>query len=447
MFKVSPEANENYLTKIVKITNVSPHPNADRLKTTTICGNTVITAVDLKVGDVVVYFPLESIISSSFLSYTNSYEEKTMNSNTEIKGFFPKTGRVRAVRLRSVLSQGYIVPLDVFLDWLSKEQKIKLTFSEDIVNKEFDYYNNIFISKKYIPIEVLKAERAERQGSKRNLPQATRLVDDQFRLHSDTKQLGNNLFKINPNDLISITAKLHGCQHTSSNILVKKQLKWYEKILVKLGVDVNTTEYDYIYSSRKVVKNRKFNDKKISDGFYGKDIWGVVDQELRDYIQPTMTIYGEIVGYIDPSKMVQNQYDYGCRPGEHDFYAYRITTTTPQGNVVEWSAKQVQQYCKLKGLKVVPELYYGLAKDLFDIDSSLSLSEWQDQFLVNLKQKYLEKDDPLCKNKVPDEGIVLRVEDIDLQVYKLKSEKFFLRETKELDKGILSIEDSNTSEE
>ena len=91
----------------------------------------------------------------------------------------------------------------------------------------------------------------------------------------------------------------------------------------------------------------------------------------------------------------------------------------------------------------MPELYYGYAKDLFNIDNNLPLTEWQEQFYTKLREYYLEKDDPLCKNKVPDEGIVLRVEQLDLEVYKLKSDKFFARETKELDKGIINIEDED----
>ena len=443
MFKISPKANENYLTKIVKISNVQPHPNADKLLMTTIDGNTVVTGTKLKVDDVVVYFPLESIISNKFLSYTNSYEAKEMNANKEVKGFFPKTSRVRAVKLRGILSNGYIVPINVFLEWLSTETSTTVAFDNTMINKEFDYYDQTFISKKYIPIAQAKAERAERQKSQRNIPKATRLVDNQFRLHSSTQQLGRNLFKIDPNSLISITAKLHGSAHTSSVVLTKKQLKWYEKLLVKLGIDINTTKYDNIYSSRNVVKNRYYNDKPISDGYYGTDIWGVVNKELKDFLQPTMTIYGEIVGYIDQHKMVQKDYDYGCNIGEHDFYAYRITTTTPQGNVVEWSAKQVQQYCKAKGLKAVPELYYGTAQDLYPISPNQTLEEWQNEFLIYLKEQYLEKDDPLCKNKVPDEGIVLRVDQLDLEVYKLKSERFKEHETKQLDKGITNIEDED----
>ncbi len=60
-----------------------------------------------------------------------------------------------------------------------------------------------------------------------------------------------------------------------------------------------------------------------------------------------------------------------------------------------------------------------------------------------IKEKYNEKDCFMCKNKLPEEGVVIRVEGLDLEAYKQKSSKFFELETKELDKGEVNIEDEN----
>lgn len=85
----------------------------------------------------------------------------------------------------------------------------------------------------------------------------------------------------------------------------------------------------------------------------------------------------------------------------------------------------------------IDELYYGKAKDLFD----LSVNEhWHENFLQALRDKYLEKDSVLCNNKVPEEVIVLRREVSEIDVYKLKSVNFLQRETKMLDKGEADIE-------
>ena len=79
MFYISEKANPNYLAKFVEISNIRKHPNADRLQVTTIDGNDVITGTDIKVGDNVVYFPLECAINKDFLSATNSFEDKELN--------------------------------------------------------------------------------------------------------------------------------------------------------------------------------------------------------------------------------------------------------------------------------------------------------------------------------------------------------------------------------
>jgi hypothetical protein len=57
---------------------------------------------------------------------------------------------------------------------------------------------------------------------------------------------------------------------------------------------------------------------------------------------------------------------------------------------------------------------------------------------------YLEKDCDMCKSKpnIPAEGVVVRIEANDLNVYKLKSFRFYEYETKEADSGEANIEDA-----
>ena len=94
---------------------------------------------------------------------------------------------------------------------------------------------------------------------------------------------------------------------------------------------------------------------------------------------------------------------------------------------------------------MVPELYYGKAKDLY---SELSVeSHWHQNFLEKLMEDYLEKDCEICSNKVPDEGIVLRRDIFDVDLYKLKSFKFFEWETKQLDEGVLDMESEQSEED
>lgn len=435
----SEKCNINYLAKIIKIENISKHPSADRLQIVMVDGNTVITGLDAKLGDIYVYFPLECAINLEYLSWSNSFQDKTLNEDKTKAGFFIAKGRVKATKLRGIPSQGYIVPISNFNDWLSIKTKESVCIDETAIGSEFDYFNNIKINEKYVNIQtIIDANKAKSNKAQNRVKNQSRLVPNQVRLHIDTPKLGSNMHQISPNDLISITAKLHGTSGTVQKVLVKKDLTFFEKILKKIGFNIVDTEYDLIYTSRKVVKNSTYNDEKVTSGYYKEDIWKTVASEFKEHLIEGQSIYFEIVGFMKSGQPIQKDYDYGCSPTEHKVYIYRITHTNPSGHVIELSAKQVQQWCFDHGVLAVPELYYGYAADLYP---ELKVTEhWQEEFLNKIQKQYLEKDDPLCINKVPDEGIVLRKETLDIDVFKCKSFRFFEKETKDLDAGIVDIE-------
>jgi hypothetical protein len=100
--------------------------------------------------------------------------------------------------------------------------------------------------------------------------------------------------------------------------------------------------------------------------------------------------------------------------------------------------------CKELGVETVPEIYYGYAKHLF---WTLNLSEeqhWHENFLEALKNAYVHDQDSIfCKAKLPEEGIVLRKEGFDIEVFKLKNFAFLNLESKQKDAGEGDIEDQN----
>lgn len=93
-------------------------------------------------------------------------------------------------------------------------------------------------------------------------------------------------------------------------------------------------------------------------------------------------------------------------------------------------------------LNAVPELFYGRAKELL-ADNRLNNKTWQNRFLRIVKDKYNEKDCYMCANKLPEEGVVIRVEGLDFEAYKQKSFRFLQNESSLLDKGESNIEDDN----
>ena len=196
-----------------------------------------------------------------------------------------------------------------------------------------------------------------------------------------------------------------------------------------------------------IKKLRIFRKPQIKNAqhFYNEDIWGIAHNELKDFLQKGMTFYYEIVGFLPNGGAIQKDYDYGCEPTKHAIYIYRITSTNVDGKVIEFSAKQVQDFCKKNGLNAVPELYYGTVKR-FCFSNNFKKSnnpDCTDVFLNVIKKEYNEKDCYMCSNKVPEEGCVIRIEGLEFEAYKQKSERFYQRETKLLDKGESNIEDEN----
>ena len=151
----------NYAVVVVEIKTLVPLEKLDNVQATPIMGQQVIIGKDVNVGDIGLYFPVESQLSKEFLSNNNLYRDKTLNIDTEKGGYF---------------------------DVKSSELKLQ---------DEFDELNDIEICKKY----VVKATRTEgTPGSKKdrtvNDKMRDKLVENQFKFHEDTSLLYKNLFKI-----------------------------------------------------------------------------------------------------------------------------------------------------------------------------------------------------------------------------------------------------------
>ena len=444
--EINPES-ANYACQVIKLPPKQAVPGLDKLVKVTHQGNDVLTQKDAKEDILYLFFPAECAISKDYLFWNNEFRDSNFNNDKTVKGYFENTGRVKAIKFKGIISTGYIAPVDTLSVLGIETYKLK-------EGDEFTHINGVEICKKY-RIQHIHASTPNTESKfNKKLKRFDRLVPNQFRFHDSTAHLAKNLHQFNPDDIIVITDKWHGSSGVFSNVLVKKELTWLEKIIKKLGFDILTTRYDRLYSSRTVIKNQYIN-KDQNGGYYGEDIWAVVNKQLEDKIEIGITLYGEIVGFTPSGKAIQKGYDYGCLPPErdyvrtgedprrHKFLVYRITYTKPDGNVIEFTWQQIKNYCKKHNLETVPELYHGTLSGWYDKNISGGLGQIQEAFDL-LQKIYLEKDCKYCVNKVPAEGIVVRIDGQDkFSAYKLKSKRFLEFETKELDKGEISIEDEN----
>lgn len=477
---IGKKASVNYLAKIVRINQFKPHtdPEVTRLKACVVDGFNILCGIDSEPG-LYVYFPTACCLNPDFLRYANLYKHKELNVDPEQSGMFEDNGRVKAIRLRGELSEGFILPVTMLENYVLSVTNVELTCEE---GTEFDIVEHdgktFWINKKYIPKRTQGAPGSGLNKTARQPKGIDKIIENQFRFHYDTTLIKKCPHVIKPNDLISITEKVHGTSGISARVMCNPMAyaHWYEKAMIKIiqffgGDTTMAGVYDYIYASRTVIKNQYYN-KKAGNGFYGVDVWKYADDIIKPYLQKGMTVYYEIVGFLPNGGYIQKNYDYGCVPptttnkfpdgeyrshyianpdgthtkyelGKHfDIYVYRITMTNVDGKVHEFSAKEVQQWCMFTGLQSVKEWYYGYAKDLYpDLNTE---EHWNENFLQRLandKEFYMECNSPSCSNKVPHEGLVIKIENMKSEAFKLKCFKFLDAEGKALDKGESNIED------
>lgn len=444
----SKNFNVNYAAKIVNIQEFHSHSNPEvtKLKCCKVDGFNVITGIDSEPG-FYIYFPVECCIDKEFLSKNNLFRDSSMNVDSSKTGMFEDKGRVKAIRLKGEISEGFIIPI-ISLNTYIGETKV----SEECIEISFDTINNKLICKKYVPNQqkISKISNSK-QGKQPKKKADAEIIEGQFHYHVDTTLLKRCPYVIKPDSLISISAKVHGTSGISANVLTKIPLKRtiLDKILRRTRY---TEEYHSFCSSRRVIQDPLLNPS-VSGYYGGSDTMGrkEIHNLLFKDLPKGMTVYYEILGYWPNGTPIQSKWDYGfIKPSAPDKWkygrnygveVYRITYTNLDGAVYEFSFRQVEQFCEKMGWTPVEKYYYGYAKNLYpDLDVT---NHWNENFIDCLskdKRFNMEMLSPRCVNKVPHEGIVVRNESLNIEVYKLKCFAFLEKERVALDKGEFDIE-------
>jgi hypothetical protein len=175
------------------------------------------------------------------------------------------------------------------------------------------------------------------------------------------------------------------------------------------------------------------NDDKENNHYYDSDVWKIASERLYPSLKPGYSFYGEIVGYTPTGSMIQKNYDYGCEEGKLECIVYRMTFTNAAGDVFELSHSQVVDYCNKFNITTPLLHYQGKAGLLYNLPKD---DHWHDDLLQLLMTDYLEKDCRFCTkvSHTPAEGIIIRNDKPnEWEVYKLKSFRFNLQESEQLD--------------
>lgn len=502
MFTKSENIKLEYCAQIVKIGELFPIEGSDFLVKTNIGGayQVVVGKNDVKTGDIMVYCKLETAINKDFLSVNNQFEfgERHLNKNYDevqklidegneveakkMVGYFNKHGRVRIVKLRGCASEGCLFSIDSLAKWnpnvlnYNFENCFKPNEDGVVVPFEFDTIDGVLFVEAYVPPipQTRNSDGLTRKERKRGkkIVKLDRMVEGQFAFHYDTNQLKDNLWRFNPDTVVDISVKLHGTSFICGNVLtkryldesfIKKSVRGIRNFIRRTMSSIDhkrrerllpdfVVEYGEVTSSRGVIKNQYIN-KDVGKGFYKVDIWSEYGKIVYPLLSEGMTLYGEIVGYVTgTTSMIQKGYDYGCKPGENILMPYRITETDAEGNHKEWNVLDVYNWTmevifehpELRDkLMPISLLYHGSLGSLYpDLNPQ---EHWNQELLNRLetdKELFgMELNEPMCKTKVPREGIVIRIEnDIKAEAFKLKTEAFKFREAKQVDAGEVDME-------
>jgi hypothetical protein len=368
-------------------------------------------------------------------------------------GFFNDKSRVRCIVLKGEPSFGFLFSAKELKQF---DNSIK---EEEIINslgEEFDTVNGKLFCKAYVP-PIKKARNSGSGNRKENkLKRFDRLVEGEFAFHYDTAILAKNINRIQPDTKVSLSVKLHGTSAIIGKLKVKTPIKlpiyqrafnWFVDktgLLKEHRITDFSVDYGPIYSSRTVIKNQYIN-KDVKGGYYRSDVWTEFGDMLYPYLSNGTTVYGEICGYeTGTDRYIQKMYDYKCKQGENFIMIYRITTVTANGEKFEWNIQEIKDWTEhligvmkangddnYKRVRPIDVLYHGTLENLYpEIDTA---AHWHEEVLKKLERDKetlgMEENEPLCLNKVPREGFVLRIDNDPIkEAFKLKTVSFKLKE-------------------
>lgn len=429
------ENSKNYVCTVVKLSSLQDVKGLDNLKSTTIFGNQCLVGKDTNLEELYLFFPAECQISKEFLSSNNLYRHSELNIDKTKQGFFEDSGRVKTLKFKGVISSGFVIPVSSLRNINDSWYKLP-----NGIGDEFNEIDGIEICRKY-------CKKVRQQGmSNPRVKTIDNIVDSRMAPeHFSTEHLMKNCHKLNLDDYIAVTYKLHGTSARYFNTLVKKPLSLIDKIAKFFGVNVVKEHYDYICASRKVIKSCGFEELPDKNHYYQDgDLWSKVGKEFFEgKLNYGECVYTEIIGCTYNGSVIQHGYSYGFNKPK--VYIYRISNINSQGIEIDLSYLQMKERAKQLDVEICPELFYGTLGSF--IQKYRSIDKYNDVGIENtldniFYNQLLEKPSILDSTCI-EEGFCLRVDKYGKpDIYKIKSKKFLLHEGALIDKqDIVDIEE------
>ena len=243
---------------IVRIDRIEDHPNADALELAIIGGYRAIVKIgEFKAGDPVVYIPEASVVPQWLL--------KDMGLEGYLAG--KDKNRVKAIKLRGILSQGLVLPINVGIDedwmycivqgehqgWILAEGAVSENPVKNMIG--LDVAKLLGIVKWEPPIPISMA------GEVCNIYGKT--------LRYDIENLKKYPHILEEGEEVVMTEKLHGCLHRDSKVMLSNGNEKsihdviHSDVTHVLSYDLVTREYKSKHITGKMKRANNTNKNRI----------------------------------------------------------------------------------------------------------------------------------------------------------------------------------------
>ena len=431
---------------IVKVKELRPHRNADKLQIAKFFDCETCVGLDVKLGDIGIYFPSGLQLSEEFCIQNNLVRRKD-ETGKNIGGYLePDKRNIKTIRLRGEPSDGIFVALDS-VAYTGVDMSL---LTEGTVIHELNGHE---ICDKYIPKVKAHNEfngpNRTRKNKPKNIP-----IAPLFNEHADTEQLAYNLNAFKPGDEIEITLKMHGTSQRTGYLPVFKGMKrtFWDKLFRRPGKPIY--DWGYVTGTRRTVLDN------FDGGFYGSNEFREPHAKFFEgKLHKGEEVFYEVVGFTTSGapimgsvsnkklndKEFERQYgpttifSYGCEPTgqrekfyrdeismfsipepapQSDFYVYRMTMTNEDGDVVEYTPDYMRYRCEQMGCKTVPVFaqlhipnnndYNTLYLNSEGVIDYVTKTKTPGEWAMEAAETYYDGPDPIGKTHVR-EGVVVRI--------------------------------------
>lgn len=217
----------SYCGYVVEIKDLKPCKNADKIQTAIVFGLEVIVNLDIKIGDIMIYYGTDGKLGENYCKQNNLIREKDENGKMS-GGYLDKNKRkIGTIKLKGNISDGLLMPIES-LSYLVDITTLKVGDCITVVNGEL-------ICEKYIVQSKNKNIESTTKKQKGFKPVKEKITYPYFQEHIDTSQYAYNKHVFKEKDLCYITLKMHGCFRAGTRVKIWGEDKGRKIQEIKIG--------------------------------------------------------------------------------------------------------------------------------------------------------------------------------------------------------------------